>query len=89
VAFLPPKPPYGGMAEQTLVRRGLWLPVPDGVDDVTAAAVLNPGVAAWKTIVWEGELAAGQTVLVLGATGTSGRIAAGSSSAAGDDAGSR
>jgi NADPH:quinone reductase-like Zn-dependent oxidoreductase len=32
-------------------------------------------MAAWKTIVWEGALAAGQTVLVLGATGTSGRIA--------------
>jgi NADPH:quinone reductase-like Zn-dependent oxidoreductase len=75
VAFLPPVRPYGGMAEQTLVRDGMWLPVPDGVDDVTAAAFLNPGMAAWKTIMWEGELAAGQTVLVLGATGASGRIA--------------
>jgi NAD(P)-dependent dehydrogenase (short-subunit alcohol dehydrogenase family) len=32
-------------------------------------------MAAWKTLLWEGELTAGQTVLVLGATGTSGRIA--------------
>jgi hypothetical protein len=31
----------------------------DGVDDVTAAAVLNPGMAARKTLVWEGELTAG------------------------------
>ena len=76
VAFFLPQRPHGGMAERTLVRRGAWLPVPDGVDDVTAAAILNPGGAAWKTVVWEGELAAGQTVLVLGATGTSGRIAA-------------
>lgn len=75
VAFFLPQRPYGGMAERTLVRRGAWSPVPDGVDDVTAAAVLNPGGAAWKTVVWEGELTAGQTVLVLGATGTSGRIA--------------
>jgi NADPH:quinone reductase-like Zn-dependent oxidoreductase len=75
VAFFAPKPPYGGMAGQALVRRGIWFRVPDGVDDVTAAAVTNPGMAAWKTIVWEGELATGQTVLVLGATGTSGRIA--------------
>jgi NADPH2:quinone reductase len=75
VAFFGPKPPYGGMAEQVLVRRGMWLPVPDGVDDVTAAAVTNPGMAAWKTLFWEGELGAGQAVLVLGATGTSGRIA--------------
>jgi NADPH:quinone reductase-like Zn-dependent oxidoreductase len=76
VAFFIPQQPYGGMAEQTLVRAGVWLPVPDEADDVTAAAFLNPGVAAWKALVWEGELAAGQAVLVLGATGTSGRIAA-------------
>jgi NADPH:quinone reductase-like Zn-dependent oxidoreductase len=76
VAFFIPQQPYGGMAEQTLVRDGLWLPVPDGADDVTAAAFLNPGMAAWKALVWEGELTAGQTVLVLGATSTSGRIAA-------------
>jgi NADPH:quinone reductase-like Zn-dependent oxidoreductase len=75
VAFMIPQRPYGGMAERTLVRRGMWLPVPDGIDDVTAAALVNPGMAAWKTIVWEGEVAAGQAVLVLGATGTSGRIA--------------
>jgi hypothetical protein len=31
---------------------------------------------AEQTLVWEGELTAGQSVLVLGATGTSGRIAA-------------
>jgi NADPH:quinone reductase-like Zn-dependent oxidoreductase len=76
VAFFAPQRPYGGMAEQALVRGGMWLPVPDGVDDMTAAAVTNPGMAAWKTLIWEGELAAGQTVLVLGATGVSGRIAA-------------
>jgi NADPH:quinone reductase-like Zn-dependent oxidoreductase len=76
VAFLPPQRPYGGMAEQALLRHGMWLPVPDGVDDVTAAAVLNPGMAAWKSIVWDGELTAGQAVLVLGATGASGGIAA-------------
>ncbi|MDN3355337.1 zinc-binding alcohol dehydrogenase family protein [Actinomadura sp. DC4] len=75
VAFFAPQRPYGGMAEQALVRDGLWFPVPDGVDDVTAAALLNPGGAAWKTVIWEGQLTAGQTVLVLGATGTSGRIA--------------
>jgi NADPH:quinone reductase-like Zn-dependent oxidoreductase len=37
VAFFAPQAPYGGMAEQALVRRGMWLPVPDGIDDVTAA----------------------------------------------------
>jgi NADPH:quinone reductase-like Zn-dependent oxidoreductase len=35
VAFFGPQPPYGGMAEQALVRPGMWLPVPDGIDDVS------------------------------------------------------
>jgi NADPH:quinone reductase-like Zn-dependent oxidoreductase len=41
----------------------------------------DPAAQAWGVkasrsgVTWEGELAAGQTVLVLGATGTSGRIA--------------
>jgi NADPH:quinone reductase-like Zn-dependent oxidoreductase len=48
----------------------------DGGAVVTVtAAVTDPGMAAWKTLLWEGELALGQTVLVLGATGTSSRIA--------------
>lgn len=76
VAFLAPVPPYGGMAERVALRPGMWLPVPDGVDDVTAAALANPGLAAWKALVHVGELTEGQSVLVLGATGASGRIAA-------------
>jgi NADPH2:quinone reductase len=76
VAFMIPETPYGAMAERTLVRRGAWLPVPDEIDDVTAAAFANPGMAAWKTIVWEGQVAADRRVLILGATGASGRIAA-------------
>ena len=54
IAFMIPRHPYGGMADRTVVRRGMWLPVPDGIDDVTAAAFANPGMAAWKTIIWEG-----------------------------------
>lgn len=75
VAFMIPQPPYGGMAERTLVRRNMWLPVPDVVDDVTAAAFANPGMAAWKAMIVDGQLTAGQSALVLGATGMSGRIA--------------
>ncbi|MWA01077.1 zinc-binding dehydrogenase [Actinomadura sp. LD22] len=75
VAFFAPVAPYGGMAQRALVRRGMWFPVRDGADDVTAAALLNPGGAAWKTVVWEGGAGPGKSVLVLGATGASGRIA--------------
>ena len=44
VAFFAPQAPYGGMAEQALVRRGMWLPVPDGIDDVTPRRSPTP---AW------------------------------------------
>ncbi|MEO8906710.1 MAG: NAD(P)H-quinone oxidoreductase, partial [Microbacteriaceae bacterium] len=43
VAFLLPESPFGGMAEKTLVRNALCLPVPDNVSDVMAAAIINPG----------------------------------------------
>jgi NADPH2:quinone reductase len=76
VAFFAPLRPFGGMAEQALIRDGLWFAVPDGVSDVTVAGVLNPGGAAWKSVFLEGELAAGESVLILGAAGTSGQIAA-------------
>lgn len=76
VAFFGPVEPYGAMAERALVRTGSWFPVPDGVDDVTAAGFLNPAGSAWKTVVREGGLKPGQRVLILGATGAAGRIAA-------------
>jgi NADPH:quinone reductase-like Zn-dependent oxidoreductase len=76
VGFFLPQRPYGGMAQRVLVRQGAWLPVRGDVDDVTAAALLNPGMSAWKSVVWEGKTEPGRSVLILGATGTSGRIAA-------------
>ncbi|HEX3752010.1 MAG TPA: hypothetical protein VHW06_15695 [Streptosporangiaceae bacterium] len=42
VAFFAPVPPYGAMAEQALVRDGVWFRLPDGADDVTAAAAPRP-----------------------------------------------
>lgn len=75
VAFLLPEAPYGGMAEKTLVRDALCLPVPDGVGDVYAAAVLNPGQSPLSALRARAELQPGETVLVNGATGTTGQIA--------------
>ena len=75
VFFFSTRRPYGGMAEQTVVPQGRWFAVPDEVDDVTAAAAFSPGMAAWKAVLWRGGLQPGQTVLVLGATGSSGRVA--------------
>jgi NADPH:quinone reductase-like Zn-dependent oxidoreductase len=67
--------PYGSMAERTLVPSDGLLDLPDGVDDVVAAALGNTALAAWLALTWRGQLEAGETVLVLGATGACGGIA--------------
>jgi NADPH:quinone reductase-like Zn-dependent oxidoreductase len=75
VYFVLPEPPYGSMAEQVAIRPARCLPVPDGLDDVTAAAVANPGMSSWAAFKERARLAAGETVLVNGATGSAGRLA--------------
>ena len=67
--------PYGAMAERTVVRRAFCFPIPDGVDDDTAAALPNPGVSAWLSLAHRARLAAGENVLILGATGITGTLA--------------
>jgi NADPH2:quinone reductase len=69
------RPPYGMMAEQTIVSKAFCLPVPDGLDDSTAAALPNPALSSWLPLVWRARLKPGETVLILGATGVSGKLA--------------
>ncbi|MFZ0293328.1 MAG: zinc-binding alcohol dehydrogenase family protein [Candidatus Sulfotelmatobacter sp.] len=75
VFFGGPRPPYGSMAERTVVPRARCFPIPDNVDDDIAAAVVNPGLSAWGALVWRAQLAPGETVLILGATGVTGKLA--------------
>jgi NADPH:quinone reductase-like Zn-dependent oxidoreductase len=75
VYFALPKPPLGSMSERTVVRSGQCVALPDGLDDVSAAAIANPGMSAWAAMKERAKLAAGETVLVNGATGTAGRLA--------------
>jgi NADPH:quinone reductase-like Zn-dependent oxidoreductase len=75
VYFVLPKAPLGSMSERTVVRSGQCVALPDGLDDVTAAAIANPGMSAWAAMKERAKLAAGETVLVNGATGTAGRLA--------------
>jgi NADPH:quinone reductase-like Zn-dependent oxidoreductase len=49
--------------------------LPDALDDVTAAAIANPGMSSWAGLTERARLKAGETVLVNGATGTAGRLA--------------
>ena len=69
------RPPYGMMAEHAVVSRSWCLPVPDEVDDLTAAALPNAALASWLALVFRARLQPGETVLILGATGVSGKLA--------------
>jgi NADPH:quinone reductase-like Zn-dependent oxidoreductase len=75
VFFDATEPPYGAMAERTLVKEDNLLEVAEGVDDDVAAALGNSGLAAWTALEWRAGLEAGETVLVLGATGAMGNVA--------------
>ena len=67
--------PWGTMCERTVAPRIRCLPWPDGIDDLQAAAIANPGMSAWLSLSDRAELKAGETVLVLGATGVAGHLA--------------
>jgi NADPH2:quinone reductase len=75
VFFGGPRPPYGAMAERTVVRRVFAFALPDALSDETAAAIMNPGVSAWLTLAARAKLAPGENVLILGATGVAGKLA--------------
>ena len=75
VFFVLPKAPYGSMAERAVISSAQCLPLPDDLDDVTAAAIANPGMSSWAAFTERARLKAGETVLINGATGTSGRLA--------------
>jgi NADPH:quinone reductase-like Zn-dependent oxidoreductase len=75
VFFAGSQPPFGSMAQRTVVSPSRCFPIPDNVDDDIAAAVVNPGLSAWGALTWRAQLAAGETVLILGATGVTGKLA--------------
>ncbi len=75
VYFILPKAPYGSMAERAVVPASHCVPVPDGLDDIAAAALANPGLSSWAALKERARLASGETVLINGATGVSGRLA--------------
>lgn len=67
--------PYGSMAERTLVPEDSLIPVPEDVDPVILAALGNAGLAAHTALHWRAGLQPGESVVVLGATGVTGRLA--------------
>jgi NADPH:quinone reductase-like Zn-dependent oxidoreductase len=75
VFFGGPRPPYGAMAQRTVVPKAFTFPVPANVKDETAAALPNPGISAWLSLAYRAKLVRGENVLILGATGVTGKLA--------------
>lgn len=75
VYFFGPPAPFGAMAEWSVAMPSRTVPLPDYVDDGTAAALGNPGLASWGALLGRARLQAGESVLVNGATGVAGQQA--------------
>jgi NADPH:quinone reductase-like Zn-dependent oxidoreductase len=67
--------PWGPMAERAAAPTAMCIPVPEGLGDAEAAAIGNPGMSAWVSLKERAGLEAGETVLILGATGVAGQLA--------------
>jgi NADPH:quinone reductase-like Zn-dependent oxidoreductase len=75
VFFVFVRKPWGTMAERAAAPLARCIPLPEGLGDVEAAAIANPGMSAWVSLQERAGLQAGETVLILGATGAAGHLA--------------
>lgn len=65
----------GMAAEKAIAEKARIIPLPEGVDDVTAAALPNAVAGSAMAILYRAGLKKGETVLINGATGFTGKIA--------------
>ncbi|MEU8868975.1 zinc-binding alcohol dehydrogenase family protein [Streptomyces umbrinus] len=66
---------YGSMAERAVIDTRYSVVLPAHTDPVTMAATLNCVIASWLALTQRITMRPGQNVLVLGATGGTGRMA--------------
>jgi NADPH:quinone reductase-like Zn-dependent oxidoreductase len=74
VYFGGPPAPFGSLAQYAPVDPSSVFAIPDGLDPGLAVSLGIAGLAAWLPLAWRADLQAGETVLVLGATGVLGQI---------------
>lgn len=67
--------PYGTIAEIALAPAWMTVPLPDGLDDATAAGIANPAMSSLVALTARAGFVAGESVLILGATGVAGQLA--------------
>ncbi len=67
--------PSGGYAEYAVAHEAAVYPIPDGVDDGAALALLIQGVTAWHLFRTSSKLAEGESVVVISGAGGVGSLA--------------
>jgi NADPH2:quinone reductase len=65
----------GSMAERAAVAPERMVEIPEGISDATAGCLGVAGIGAWVPLANRARVEAGETVLILGATGVVGQIA--------------
>jgi NADPH:quinone reductase len=65
----------GFLGERAAVPAALPVDIPDGIEPAVAAAAGIAGIAGWVPVAWKAKVTPADRVLVLGATGSVGRIA--------------
>jgi NADPH2:quinone reductase len=65
----------GGYAEYAIAPKDLVFPIPDGIDDGTALAMIIQGTTAWHLYRTSARVADGESVVIHGAAGGVGSVA--------------
>ena len=66
-------PPFGSFSQRSLTSI-MTIPLPDGLDDVTAAGIANPAMSSYAALTARAKFTSGESVLILGATGVAGQL---------------
>jgi len=67
--------PFGTFAERAPAASWMCLPLPEAIDDVTAAGIANPAMSSWAALTARAKFVPGESILILGATGVAGQLA--------------
>ena len=73
--FILPDTTYGAMAERTVIDARRSIPLRSEADPLLLAAAMNPAMSSWVALRQRISLQRGQSVLILGATGSAGQLA--------------
>jgi NADPH:quinone reductase-like Zn-dependent oxidoreductase len=73
VGFGQIRAPFGAFAEKAVA--GYTIPIPEGIDPASASAIPASTLTSYLPLKFSAKLQPGETVLINGATGVSGRIA--------------